>query len=201
MHLIHNKTTFLVGEENIFCRLRDGYKEVSHSEFPRRNCVEEYNFGNSITAKLFIKCQTCPFIIPVFYKRGELEVFIIKVFNLSEINRIPSDPFVKVFLNGEKIYKTDKRLRNSNPIFNESFKINVQKEIDLLAFHVYSHNTISSDSLLCHREFPLFNIPNGYSRFDIKLNEQDTKEESGSSIQLIFNFKNEYISSNIKEII
>lgn len=189
LKLVHHKVTLMTGRGDIFCRLKDGHREISRVTIPKRNCAENFDFGNSLTADLYCRCQVCPFVRHVTHIRGELEVFIIKASKLRAVDDSPCDPYVKVYLNNEKIYRTDTKAKNQNPIYNESFKIGVQKDVDLLAFHVYSHNTISADTLLNYREFPLFNISEGYSRYDVALNDGESGELNGSTLQVIFNYK------------
>lgn len=191
LKLVHHKTTHIIGKEDVLCRLKDGSREISRVVIPKRNCADKICFGDVVTAELYCKCQVCPFVRHSARSRGELEVFIIKASNLKAMSNGSCDPCIKVYLNNEKIYKTEKKTRCQSPIYNESFKIGIQKDVDLLSFHVYSHNSISTDSLISYRELPLFNLPEGYSRYDVGLNDGESGEPCDSTLQLIFNYKRE----------
>jgi len=187
---VYNLSTLFIGSGDITCKLNEKNSKKNFTAIiPKRNCDEQITFGNLLNANICCMCLECPFIRDIVPRRGDLEVFIIKVFNLKQPSDSSGDSCVKVFLNNEKIFKTAKRSKLSDPIFNESFKINVQKDIDVLSFHVYSCNTIAADTLLCYREVSLFNILNGYNRYDINLFDGESGEMSDCKMQLIFNYK------------
>lgn len=189
--LVHRLNTFLLGKENLYCRMRDSGKEVSHVMVPKRDCNEEFDFGGGLKAQMYCRLQACAFKKPVPSKQGELEVFIIKANRLKGVCNGVSDPYVKVFLNKEKIYKTNKRTRNLDPIFNESFRINVQKGVDEMGFHVYSLNSLTVDTLIHFIDISLFNIPEGYSRHTLKMKDGETGEVGDAALQVIFNYRPE----------
>ncbi|ELA42559.1 uncharacterized protein VICG_00311 [Vittaforma corneae ATCC 50505] len=195
--LVHRLNTFLLGKENLYCRLKDNGKEVSHVMVPKRDCNEEFDFGNGLKAQMYCKMQTCAFKKIIPSKQGELEVFIIKANKLKGASNGTSDPYVKVFLNKEKIHKTNKRLRSLDPIFNESFRINVQKNVDEMGFHIYSLNSLTVDSLIHFVDISLFNISEGYSRHTLKMKDGDNGEVGDATLQVIFNYKSAIKSTKI----
>ncbi|KAM0679980.1 Tricalbin-2 [Glugoides intestinalis] len=184
--LIHRLNTFILGSENLFCKLSESSKEIAHVMIPKRNCKEEFVFGGTLKANVYCKAQVCKFTKKRQQRYGELEVFIIKTASLSK-SKI--DTYIKVLLNNEKIYKTEKKLKCTDAVYNESFRINVERNIDKLSFHVYSMNALSTDTLIHFKEIPLFNIPNGYSRYTVQLRDKEAESLGIATLQLIFNYK------------
>lgn len=191
--LIHHLNTFILGKEDLICQIKEGAKNLADVFIPKRNCSEKFNFGNSLVAPLYCKSHVCSFKKPIQNRKGELEVFILKINKIRPVVGGTCDPYIKVFLNGEKIYKTDKKIKSLDPIFNESFKIKVDRTTDRIGFHLFSVNSISIDTLINFKEFPIINIPNGYSRFMIPLNDGTTGEITETEINVIFSFKPELI--------
>lgn len=189
LKLVHHLNTFILGKENLTCHIKDNGKNVAQVTIPKRNCNEKFNFGGSLIAPLFCMAHTCSFKTPILCRKGELEVFILKVSNIKPVIGGSCDPYIKVFMNGEKIYKTDKKIRSLDPIFNESFKIRVDRSTDRIGFHLFSLNSLSIDTLVNFKDFPILNLPNGYSRFMIPLNDSTTGEITETEINVIFSFK------------
>lgn len=187
--LVHKLNTFILGKEYLYCNLKDKGKSISKVTIPKRNCTEMFNFGKSMKAPLYCMAQVCTFKHSPAYLKGEIEIFLLKVSGLKPTASGTCDPYLKVFLNGDKIYKTQKKFKSLDPIFNESFKINVNRETDTIGFHVFSVNSLSIDSLVNFKDFPLLNLPNGYSRFMIPLNDGNTGETSETEMHIIFSFK------------
>lgn len=184
--LVHRLNTFILGNGNLFCKLAESNKEIAHVMIPKRNCKEEFDFGGSLKAKLYCKAQTCKFTKKTHQRYGELEVFVIKAGSLSK-SKI--DTYIKVLLNNEKIYKTEKKIKCTDAVYNESFRINVERNIDKLSFHVYSMNVLSTDTLIHFKEIRLFNIPDGYSRYTVQLRDKEAESLGNATLQLIFNYK------------
>lgn len=186
---IKDLSTFLIGRDNVHCKLREKGKTISHVMVPKRNCNEELDFGNGIKAKIECKIQECNFKKENTAKSGELEIFIIKANNLKSIK---NEIFVKIFMNNEKIHKTNKKAKNSNPIFNESFRIKVHKNLDEIGFQIYSCSSLTVDDLVYFCNIPLFNISEGYSKYDLKLKRPNNENNEDETLQVIFNYKGEF---------
>lgn len=187
--LAHRLNTFILGDESLHGKIYENHKEITQFKVPVRNCSEEFDFGSGLKANILCRAQACDFkkIIPT--RSGELEIFLIKADKISPINGISCDPYIKVFLNGEKIYKTDVKYKNRDPVFNESFRIAVERNVDVIGFHVYSSNSLSIDTLVHFKDITLFNVPEGYSRYTVKMNDENSGEYGETTLQVIFNYK------------
>ncbi len=189
LKLTHKLNTFILGNENLFIRLKENDKAISTVKLPKKNFKDILKFGKTVDATVFCMAQVCNFKTSPVYRTGELEVFILKVGNLAPLTGGSCDPYVKVFLNGDKIYKTTKKYNTLEPIYNESFKIKVNKETDTIGFHIYSVNSLSIDSLVNFKDFSLFNLPKGYSRFIIPMYDGVKGFISKTEIHLIISYK------------
>lgn len=199
--LTHRMSTFVLGDEPLCCKIYDNHKEITQFKVPVRNCSEEFDFGKGLKANIRCKAQVCEFKKIAPPKSGEIEVFLIKADKISPIKGSTCDPYIKVFLNGEKIHKTDVKYKNRDPVFNESFRINVERNVDIIGFHIYSSNSLSIDTLVHFKNISLFNIPEGYSRYTVKMNDENTGEYGETTLQVIFNYKKKNASQKIKGII
>jgi len=141
---------------------------------------------NSLSCLLETKIQACGFKTKEFMNEGILEVYLIKA-NEVISNKIV-DPYIKVYLNGEKIYKTKKVPNCKDPIFNERVKLKIKRTTDVLTFDIYDYNAITASYALYHHDFPLMNLEPGYSRHDIKMYDVVTGKLTDTTIEAIFNF-------------
>lgn len=160
--------------------LSSSSKIMFQDESETRELINEHINLKSFSSEVHSKVLRCPFDLQSRFFMGELEVFIIKLINLSNIKK---EVYVRVFLNEEKIYTTSRNSKMPSPAFNESFKIKVLQKSDSLSFAVFERNSISVDNIIYYKKIDLFNIPNGYSKHEISFKNSESK------IHLIFNYK------------
>ncbi|ORX78795.1 hypothetical protein BCR32DRAFT_246911 [Anaeromyces robustus] len=102
-------------------------------------------------------------------ERGELcpEMGILDI-RIDQANVIPadksgtSDPYVKVILRGEEIYKTGTIKKTLNPVWNEKFSIPIAERIhNKLIFQIYDWNKVQKHDLIGQAEVPLHEVYDG----------------------------------------
>lgn len=195
--IANSVNTVEVGSEDICCILKDRNKPISKFILPIRNCAEEFKLNSNLSCFIDCKVLTCNFSKLSNFSRGILDVHIIKGTNITSKSGSQAIPYIKVYLNSEKVFKTQKKYNSPNPIFNESLKMNVQKNLDTLSFYISDYNSSSSNDVLLFKEFSLFNINEGYSKHDIRLMNGGTNEPSDSYLQVIFNFSKDENSKSV----
>ncbi|KAI5170250.1 hypothetical protein PAEPH01_1273 [Pancytospora epiphaga] len=189
---MHNKlpgmNTVMVGSEEVGCLLRGEGQRKYRFKLPLRTMKESFSPGENLSCMLTCSVQSCGFKMPVWLSSGKLEIYIIRASNVRSVSDGKSSPYVKVYLNNEKIFKTDKKIRNSDPIFNESLRIAVNKNTDVIGFYIYEYNAIATSTVICYREISLLNVNEGYSKFNIEMNDGGDDSRTETTLQVIFNY-------------
>jgi len=119
------------------------------------------------TTKLKLGVQYQP--LNMNLEKGELcpEMGILDV-RIDQANVIPadksgtSDPYVKVLLRGEEIYKTGTIKKTLNPVWNEKFTIPISERMhNKLVFQVYDWNKVQKHDIIGQAEVPLHEVYDG----------------------------------------
>ncbi|EJW04996.1 hypothetical protein EDEG_00913 [Edhazardia aedis USNM 41457] len=191
---ITNKYTFLAGKEEIravFKSAKQGRNKVLGDCLIPKRQMKDPLLLNEITkfsTNIHINVSGCNFKKIMRTNQGLLELTIIKINNLPAIDNNTCDPFVKIFLNGSKLYKTEKHQRTVNPKFNESVTLSVKRMTDVIRIEVFDHNRIEKNTIIAFREFPLYFLNEGVYDFVVKLVDMKTFKKSAGEIFLKFNF-------------
>lgn len=178
------------GSSDVRCTLKNSNKKHGSFTLPMRTCAETFDLGAGLSCLLTCDVQMCGFKTQTSLDSGVLEIYIIKANNVKGVTDGMSSPYVKVYMNNEKIFKTNRKTNNLSPIFNESLKLSVQRTTDVLGFYICDYSAISVTTIISYKEFSLFNITEGYSKFDIQMNDGEDGNPTDTVLQVIFNFKN-----------
>lgn len=87
----------------------------------------QFKKGDKVTGSLIVRARYFPLLMELdpsesINNMGSLTTEIIKADNVPSADSNGfSDPYCTVILNGEKIYKTDKKKKTLNPVWNEKF--------------------------------------------------------------------------------
>lgn len=106
---------------------------------------------------------------------GHVKLDILSAENLPSVDSNgKSDPLVVVKLNGVEIYKTDKKRRTLDPIWNEAIDFPMlSRSRDVLLLEVYDWDLTHDDELLGRANVDISNIaPNQSSQFQVDLDTQ-----------------------------
>lgn len=201
---INNVFTILTGKEDIFAIIKNSdqgeNRILGKCIIPKRFANEKMTLNEfGLAVDLQTDIQTCNYSAPSNLKKGFLEVYIKSAKNLksSESGRI--NAFVKILVNDNKVFKTKPAPETNDPIFYESFVMNVDKLRDIFTIQVYDNNSSSRNSLLSFIEFPLNNINEGFSEIEFKLTDSKTFKKIGSTIRLGFNFCRDASTLKVKK--
>jgi len=90
---------------------------------------------------------------------GVVEVLIDQANVIAADNSGTSDPYVKVFLRGQEIFKTGTIKKTLNPIWNEKFSVPIAERLSSkLIFQVYDWNKVEKHDLIGQTEIPLYEV-------------------------------------------
>ncbi|CAG8554198.1 5902_t:CDS:10 [Paraglomus occultum] len=113
-------------------------------------------------AKINIYAKYIPTIVPIeasesVNNQGNLQVTVIEAKNLPAADRSgTSDPYVIFVLNGQQVHKTKTVKKNLNPVFNESFQVQVKSRTSAeFYFEVFDWNAVSNATKLGIAEIDL----------------------------------------------
>lgn len=201
---INNVFTLLTGKDEIYAYLKNGDQSenriLGKCQIPKRFANEKImlnEFGLSVD--LNVCTQTCNFTFPSVLKKGFLEVYINNAKNLKSSERGHTTAFVKIQINDNTVYKTKTHKESNDPIFCESFVMNIDKQRDIFTVQVYDSGSSAKNALLAFIEFPLHNINEGFSEVECKLIDAKTFKWNGSTIKLGFNFCRDVSTLKVKK--
>jgi len=93
---------------------------------------------------------------------GVINVLIDKANVIGKDSSGTSDPYVKVLLRGQEIYKTDTVKKTLTPVWNERFKVNISDRIsNKLVFQVFDWNKVQKHDLIGQADVPLYEVYDG----------------------------------------
>lgn len=179
---------FDMGAEAARCTLREDDLQRGELMLPAHCCDRRVSFADGISCRMRCYVQACDFERPTPLTSGVVELYIIKASNVRGIVDGMSSPYLKVYLNSEKVFKTGRKHRDLNPLFKESLCLDVQKNIDVLGLYICNYSPIAATTIICYKELSLFNLSEGYSKFDIQMDDGETGKPAETVLQIIFNF-------------
>lgn len=158
-------------------------KVIGDCLIPKRKMKEKVMLGDAkICAEVEVKVLCCDFTPKSVIKQGILELMIKGCKNLlgSSTNKI--DPFVKVFLNGTRLYTTKTIKKSNDPTFNEIVKLSVNSNVDIMRIEIFDHNQFENNQLISFRELPLCFLKEGLEDVEVKLVDAKTFKKAGTII-------------------
>lgn len=188
--------TLLCGQNPIFARLRTtefGKKTIlGECTIPKRCFDKKVSLGKNNSAQLTVCSQKAPFKWRDFFKIGFLEIRILNAFKLRGVELDgTSDPYVRLFLNDKKIFKTKTIQGTINPVWNEKVLTKVNMMTDVLRFEITDWNRIESNQMISFVEIPLYFLVEGFTEVNLHLIDAIKMRKDGSILHLGFSFDKE----------
>lgn len=105
-----------------------------------------------------------------------------------------SDPFVKVYLNKENVYKTKTKKKTLEPVWEEDFEIEIDSRVQsLLRFKVVDWDFgVEQDDSLCEVTYPLKKLDPFKQSEEMELQLLDKQGNSSGFIKVSFRYVPEY---------
>jgi len=115
---------------------------------------------------------------------GTLNVHIDRADVIAKDTSGTSDPYVKVLLRGEEIYRTDTFKKTLTPIWNETFSVDIADRLtNKLVFQVFDWNKVQKHDLIGQADVPLHEVYDN-EKINIKIllydYDKNGKAETGS---------------------
>ncbi|KAF9763703.1 Tricalbin-2 [Nosema granulosis] len=196
--------TMLLGTEDLTAYIKNGdqgeNRVLGSCIIPKRFVNEKVILNNhGLAVDLQVSIQSCEYRPPSTLKKGYLEVYIKNARNIRTSDKGKVDGYIKILINDNKVYRTKTIYNTSDPLFNESFVMQMNKLKDVFTLQVYDQASSSKNSLVCFVEFPLHNIAEGFSEHEFKLTDAKNFKQVGATIRLGFNFCKDASTLNIKK--
>lgn len=188
--------TLLCGQSPILARLRTaefGKKTILGECYIPKKCFDEkISLGQKSSAQLTVCSQKAPLKWRDYFKIGFLEIRILDALKIRAVEKDgTSDPYVKVYLNNKKIYKSHTIQGSLNPVWNETVLTQINMMIDVLRFEVIDWNRIESNQLISFVEIPLYFLTEGFTETNLHLIDAVKLRPDGSILHLGFSFNKE----------
>ncbi|KAJ1560839.1 hypothetical protein HK096_007024, partial [Nowakowskiella sp. JEL0078] len=117
------------------------------------------NLGSIFVSSAFVPVQV---EISASEKAESMGVFHIEIISANSLPSDVTDSYCLVTINDEKILETKSQKKSSNPIFNESARVDITNRLrSTLKVKVRDHNLISKDVTVGEITIPLFTLPPG----------------------------------------
>lgn len=194
--------TFLLGSEEIHAVIKKGAqssdKILGKCAIPKRFLNERVLLNQSgFSVDMEIRTQKCPYKPDCKLKIGYLEVYVKNCKDIVPAHTEIANTYCRILINENKVYQTKVVRKNKDPIFNESFIIEINKIKDNFGIQVY--DTSEKDTPLCYTEFPLYNLYEGFSETEFELFDGKTFQLTNSKIIVGFNFYSDQKTLSIKK--
>lgn len=188
--------TLLCGQSSVLARLRTaefGEKKIIGECYIPKGCFDEkISLGKENSAQLTVCSQKAPFKWKDYFKIGFLEIRILNAIKVRAVESDgTSDPYVKVYLNNKKIYKSQTIQGTIGPIWNESVIAEINMMVDVLRFEIIDWNRIESNQLISFVEIPLYFLTEGFTETNLHLIDAVKLRPDGSILHLGFSFNKE----------
>lgn len=128
---------------------------------------------------------------------GKLTVTVISATGLpSADSNGKSDPFAKVYLNSENVYKTKTKKKTLEPTWNESFEVEIPSRVQSnLRFKLVDWDFgMEQDDTLCEVTLPLKKIDPFNEQDDMELQLIDKGGNSAGTLKVHFKYDPEYMT-------
>lgn len=174
-------------------------KVIGDCLIPKRAMKERVIIDEgTISVDIEIQVHTSDFPFYNFIKIGVVELKMISAVNLPPDSNNSCDPFLKIFLNGNRIHKTNQIKKTLNPTFNESINIKINSMVDIIRIEVFDWNQFEKNKLIAYREMPLYFLKKGKVEYNIRLINAETFKPDKSKLKLSFDFLNAKYDNNAK---
>lgn len=201
---LNDTFTLISGLSDIYAVVKSGDQSsnaiLGKCVIPKRVLKERIllnEFGLSVDME--IKIQGCSYKPNSTLKSGYLEVYIKSSKNLKPVESGYADTYCNVLINESKVYHTKTVRKNNNPVFNESFIMEVNKTKDTFGVQICDYNASEKNALLCYTEFPLHNLSEGFSEMEFNLFDGKTFQPIDSTVRIGFNFCADHSTLKIKK--
>ncbi|KAG5858960.1 C2 domain-containing protein [Encephalitozoon hellem] len=200
---LNDTFTFISGSEEIYAVVKSGDQTVNSTVgqciIPKRALKERVMLNEQgLSVDMEVRIQGCSYKPPSMLKAGYLEVYIKNGSNIRS-TQSPADTYCKILVNDTKVYTTKPVRKNSNPVFNESFIMEIDKTKDVFGIQVCDYSVSERNALLCYTEFSLHNLSEGFSEMEFELFDGKTFQSVDSRIRIGFNFCADHKSLKIKK--
>lgn len=188
--------TLLCGQNPVFVRLRTtefGKKTIlGECVIPKECFNEKISLSRDNSVQLTVCSQKAQFKWQDGFSIGYLETRILSASKLRGVESDgTSDPYVRVFLNNKKLYKTKTIQGTIEPIWNENVLSHVNISTDVLRFEIIDWNRIESNQILSFVEIPLYFLTEGFTEVNLHLIDAIKMRKDGSTLRLGFKFNKE----------
>lgn len=184
--------TFAVGNGEVECVIRNKTEPISTFKLPVKTCEEPLALADGLDCRLTCRVQKCPFEHTRFLDRGILEVCIMKALNVEPrtADGRGASSYVKVYLDDDKIFKTNRKDNDKNPAFNGIFRTEVTRTTQDISFQLCEYSSFAPSAVLCYKEFSLLNLPMGSHKFTLQMTSAETGKPCGTVLHVLLNFIN-----------
>ncbi|CAD24998.1 similarity to HYPOTHETICAL INTEGRAL MEMBRANE PROTEINS [Encephalitozoon cuniculi GB-M1] len=201
---LNDTFTFISGCEEIYAVVKSG-NQMTNSTLgqcvvPKRALNERVVLNeHGLSVDMEVKIQGCSYKPTSMLKAGYLEVYIKNGSNIRSVTQNPIDTYCKILVNETKVYTTKPVRRNSHPVFNESFIMEIDKTKDIFGVQICDYNVSERNALLYYTEFSLHNLSEGFSEMEFGLFDGKTFQSVDSTIRIGFNFCADHKSLKIRK--
>ncbi|AFN82451.1 Ca2+-dependent lipid-binding protein [Encephalitozoon romaleae SJ-2008] len=201
---LNDTFTFISGSEEIYAVVKSGDQTVNltlgQCIIPKRALKERVMLNEQgLSVDMEVKIQGCSYKPPSMLKAGYLEVYIKNASSIRSAIQSPIDTYCKILVNETKVYTTKPVRKNNDPVFNESFIMEIDKTKDVFGIQICDYNVSERNSLLCYTEFSLHNLSEGFSEMEFELYDGKTFQQIDSKIRIGFNFCSDHKSLKIRK--
>ncbi|KAH9412221.1 hypothetical protein HK407_01g01140 [Ordospora pajunii] len=197
--------TFVSGAEEIYAVVKSGNQSsnaiAGRCMIPKRMLNERVVLNEAgLSVDMEVQIQGCSYKPESMLKKGYLEVYIKSGRDIWPAAQGSSvDTYCKILINEAKVYSTKPVRKSTNPVFSESFIMEIDKTKDVLGIQICDYNVSERNSLLCYTEFSLHNLVEGFSEMELEMFDAKTFRLIGSSVSIGFNFCTDHKSLSIKK--
>ncbi|ADM10980.1 Ca2+-dependent lipid-binding protein [Encephalitozoon intestinalis ATCC 50506] len=201
---LNDTFTFIAGNEEIYAIIKSGDQTVNQTLgqciIPKRTLKEKVMLNeHGLSVDMEVKIQGCSYKPASMLKTGYLEVYIKNGSNIRSSVQSPIDTYCKILVNETKVYTTKPVRKNNNPVFNESFIMEIDKTKDVFGIQICDYNVSERNALLYYTEFSLHNLSEGFSEMEFGLFDGKTFQPVESKIRIGFNFCADHKSLKIRK--
>lgn len=201
---LNDTFTFVSGPGEIYAVVKSGDQArnivLGKCVVPKRVLKEKILLNDmGLSVDMEVRIQGCSYKPNSTLKAGYLEVYIKNGKNLRVADPNLADTYCNVLINENKIYHTKVVRRNNNPVFNESFIMEIDKTKDVFGIQICDYHASEKNSLLCYTEFSLHNLSEGFSEMEFELFDGKTFQPIESTIRIGFNFSADHNTLKIRK--
>lgn len=148
---------------------------------PLHTTIKPLQLSSTLVADIRLDVRRCSVDYPIRSTAGLLELYLIKVVGIPA----GCNPYLKIYCNDQKIHKTAKKFNETNPVFNETCKIRVDRNIDVISCFLNDYSAISNSRIIAYFDIPLLNIKPGYFKYSIQFKDYISNLDSNILLHFI----------------